>query len=254
MISLYYWVIKEMPDPWDTFYLLGMTMHEVFWWITIVLLVISLPIYAISVFAEPGYLKPRYDYIKLIDLAFDINLHLDNFCSYDEVIKSETSFHCFTCNRCVELFDHHCPFINNCLGHRNHKYFLIFLCTYACFLLVVFVEITRHFAEWFSRIGFGCFKTDTVTTLIILAIWLHMPILVWQIYAQCSNLCKKPRKLLVSSSEAGSNVRASLANPPSELTGVFGQSSAHSPPKAADPDQGLDLYNNTEESERDSNP
>jgi palmitoyltransferase len=31
------------------------------------------------------------------------------------------------CNKCVEKFDHHCVYINNCLGHRNHKYFMIFL-------------------------------------------------------------------------------------------------------------------------------
>jgi len=135
-----------------------------------------------AVLREPGNLKPKYDYIKLIDLAFDINLHLDNFCSYCCVIKSETSFHCFTCGRCIELFDHHCPFINNCLGHKNHKYFMVFLVTYASFLLIMFVETLRHFAEVFADIGFGCLKTDTVTTIVMIGIWLHMPILVWQLY------------------------------------------------------------------------
>ena len=31
------------------------------------------------------------------------------------------------CGKCVEKFDHHCVYINNCLGHRNHKYFILFL-------------------------------------------------------------------------------------------------------------------------------
>ena len=173
----------------------------VFWCLASCLLVISIPCYMLSVCMESGHLKPKYDFVKLVDLAFDINLHLDNFCSYDEVIKSETSFHCFTCNRCVELFDHHCPFINNCLGHRNHKFFLIFLCSYASFLIIMFAETTRHFAEVFSHIGWSCFKTDTVTTILMIGIWLHMPILIWQLYSQCSNLCKKPRKLLIVPSD-----------------------------------------------------
>ena len=29
----------------------------------------------------------------------------------------------------VEVFDHHCPYLNNWIGHRNYKYFIAFLCT-----------------------------------------------------------------------------------------------------------------------------
>eukprot|EP00472_Partenskyella_glossopodia_P014114 CAMPEP_0197530054 /NCGR_PEP_ID=MMETSP1318-20131121/30452_1 /TAXON_ID=552666 /ORGANISM="Partenskyella glossopodia, Strain RCC365" /LENGTH=609 /DNA_ID=CAMNT_0043085723 /DNA_START=98 /DNA_END=1927 /DNA_ORIENTATION=+ len=30
-------------------------------------------------------------------------------------------------DRCVQIFDHYCPFINNCVGQNNHKYFMGFL-------------------------------------------------------------------------------------------------------------------------------
>lgn len=35
--------------------------------------------------------------------------------------------HCRICKRCVRRMDHHCPWINNCVGERNQKYFLQFL-------------------------------------------------------------------------------------------------------------------------------
>ena len=85
--------------------------------------------------------------VWLTDQLLERGLSLDNICVYDEVLKSETSFHCVICGHCVELFDHHCPYINNCLGVRNHKWFLMFLFGYTLFLLTLATELTRHFLD-----------------------------------------------------------------------------------------------------------
>lgn len=41
----------------------------------------------------------------------------------------ERSYHCKTCQRCVEEFDHHCVFLNNCIGKQNYSRFLRLLLT-----------------------------------------------------------------------------------------------------------------------------
>lgn len=35
--------------------------------------------------------------------------------------------HCRDCRRCVRRYDHHCPWMENCVGERNHPLFLAYL-------------------------------------------------------------------------------------------------------------------------------
>lgn len=72
---------------------------------------------------EPGYLKkPSIPFLTLLD-RFDPTM----LCPDCEIIRTPRSRHCSICNKCVERYDHHCPWINNCVGIRNHFSFLSFL-------------------------------------------------------------------------------------------------------------------------------
>eukprot|EP01104_Vermistella_antarctica_P014844 TRINITY_DN4740_c0_g1_i1.p1 TRINITY_DN4740_c0_g1~~TRINITY_DN4740_c0_g1_i1.p1 ORF type:complete len:329 (-),score=63.64 TRINITY_DN4740_c0_g1_i1:197-1183(-) len=41
--------------------------------------------------------------------------------------RPERAHHCQICGVCVMKMDHHCPWINGCVGHHNHRYFALFL-------------------------------------------------------------------------------------------------------------------------------
>lgn len=61
----------------------------------------------------------------------------NHLCPECEVVRTERSRHCNICNRCIERFDHHCPWINNCVGIRNHGYFYLYIVFTICYLVLM---------------------------------------------------------------------------------------------------------------------
>ncbi len=41
--------------------------------------------------------------------------------------KPPRAHHCSVCGRCVLKMDHHCPWLNNCVGHWNHRHFFLYM-------------------------------------------------------------------------------------------------------------------------------
>ena len=52
---------------------------------------------------------------------------LEYYCDVCQAYVGDRSKHCGDCNRCVELFDHHCKWMNNCVGAKNYREFLILI-------------------------------------------------------------------------------------------------------------------------------
>jgi ribosomal protein L40E len=48
-------------------------------------------------------------------------------CKKCNVIKPPRAHHCSMCERCTLRMDHHCPWVNNCIGLHNYRFFVLFL-------------------------------------------------------------------------------------------------------------------------------
>ncbi|XP_047053222.1 protein S-acyltransferase 18-like [Lolium rigidum] len=50
-----------------------------------------------------------------------------SFCPICDCEVKLRSKHCKTCDRCVDGFDHHCRWLNNCIGRRNYAAFIMLM-------------------------------------------------------------------------------------------------------------------------------
>ncbi|KAM3337158.1 protein S-acyltransferase 24 [Capsicum galapagoense] len=84
-------------------------------------------------------------------------------CSTCKIVRPLRAKHCSTCDRCVEQFDHHCPWVSNCIGKKNKWDFFIFLVLEVlAMVLTGAVTLTRvltdpaapsSFGAWLSHAG-----------------------------------------------------------------------------------------------------
>ncbi|XP_018337645.1 PREDICTED: palmitoyltransferase Hip14 isoform X1 [Trachymyrmex septentrionalis] len=107
---------------------------------------------------DPGIITATHEdkLNTIIELAESGGFEPQWFCSSCLVRRPIRSKHCATCDRCVARFDHHCPWINNCIGTHNHKYFLGFLTSVlGLCIIILFASVQYWQFECWSNLTNG---------------------------------------------------------------------------------------------------
>ena len=69
-------------------------------------------------------------------------------CDTCFIIRPLRSTHCGLCDNCISRFDHHCPWIGNCVGKRNYIYFYLFVFSLTFMLLYLIAFCVAHIFKY----------------------------------------------------------------------------------------------------------
>ena len=109
---------------------------------------------------------PAVDEAKVILPDSNFYLRYCPVCMLDQQLRAK---HCNYCNLCIATYDHHCPWIGNCVGEKNRLLFLLFLSIQCSELWVCILHILLSTEEtrWWEWV-FLCILTLTQLFLTLL--------------------------------------------------------------------------------------
>ena len=114
--------------------------------VSMLLIVMTLWSYVMVASTDPG--KVPDEFLLEDEGSAALALHVGNMdvCGTCKLYKPPRAHHCSRCNRCVLKYDHHCPWIAQCVGFFNYKLYLLFV--FYSWLLSLLVTVSLSHAVY----------------------------------------------------------------------------------------------------------
>ncbi|KAK4777475.1 hypothetical protein SAY87_017662 [Trapa incisa] len=112
------------------------------------------------------------------------------FCDTCLLYRPPRASHCSICNNCVQRFDHHCPWVGQCIALRNYPFFICFITSSTLLCIYVFIF------SWINLLRQGptllnAMSHDIISVVLIfycfIVVWFVGGLTVFHFYLICNN-------------------------------------------------------------------